>query len=286
MSKRLAFVGILLLLAACGVYYLVSRPTTPAPVEVVPSVAPVHTVIGRSVDGRAIDAYTYGTGATHMLFVGGMHGGYEWNTVVLAYQIKDYLDAHPEIVPDALTVTLIPSLNPDGVYKVTSREGSITTTDIPSDIDTAPGRFNANDVDLNRNFDCNWQPQATWRTKQISAGANAFSEPESQALHDVVLREKPVAVVFWHSQSGNVYAADCSGVMAPHELDVLHVYASAAGYKEVKTFDAYPVTGDSEGWLASIGIPAITVELTTHTDTEFDKNLKGVRALLEQYRGQ
>ena len=48
---------------------------TPTPVaEVQPD--PRHEVIGHSVEGRNIDAYTYGTGTTHIGFVGGMHGGY------------------------------------------------------------------------------------------------------------------------------------------------------------------------------------------------------------------
>ena len=38
------------------------------------------SVIGKSVEGRDIEAYTYGTGFNHLLFVGGIHGGYSWNT--------------------------------------------------------------------------------------------------------------------------------------------------------------------------------------------------------------
>jgi hypothetical protein len=63
----------------------------------------------------------------------------------------------------------------------------------------------------------------------------------------------------------------------------MNVYAQAAGYKSVKTFDAYETTGDAEAWLASINIPAITVELTTHEAIEFEKNLAGVQALFEYY---
>ena len=62
-----------------------------------------------------------------------------------------------------------------------------------------------------------------------------------------------------------------------------YAYAKAGGYQAVKAFDAYPVTGDSEGWLASIGIPAITVELSTHESIEWDKNLAGVKAVLGYY---
>ena len=49
----------------------------------------------------------------------------------------------------------------------------------------------------------------------------------------------------------------------------------------MKSFDAYEVNGASEDWLASVGIPAITVELKTHDTVEFDQNLLGIQALLK-----
>ena len=36
-------------------------------------------------------------------------------------------------------------------------------------------------------------------------------------------------------------------------------------------------------WLAKIKIPAISVLLTNHEDTEWDKNLAGIKALLQYY---
>jgi len=51
----------------------------------------------------------------------------------------------------------------------------------------------------------------------------------------------------------------------------------------VDFFDAYPITGDAEGWLASIGVPAITVELSTHETLEWNKNLTGAKALFSYY---
>ena len=61
-------------------------------------------------------------------------------------------------------------------------------------------------------------------------------------------------------------------------------YAKAAGYPAVDTFDAYTVTGDAEGWLASINVPAITVELKTHETIEWDKNLLGILSLFDLYK--
>jgi hypothetical protein len=244
-------------------------------------VGPKYKIIGYSVEGRKIESYTYGNGKNHIAFVGGIHGGYEWNSVFLAYRFIDYITANPTIIPANLTVTIIPSANPDGVYKLIGKEGKFTVADLPKDESQASiARFNANNVDLNRNFDCKWKPESTWKGNTVSAGTSTFSEPESKAIKNFVLENNPKAVVFWHSQSNAVYASECKNGILPETLNIMNAYAKASGYTAVQTFDSYEVTGDAEGWLASINIPAITVELKTHETIEWDKNLAGVKAVL------
>ncbi len=242
-----------------------------------------YKVIGLSVEGREIEAYTYGNGETHLAFVGGVHGGYEWNSVLLAYKFMDYLDANPEAIHKGLIVTVIPSANPDGVYKVIGKEGRFTVADIPTNGSTVPGRLNARAVDLNRNFDCKWKPEGMWRGNPVSAGSKPFSEPEAMAIRSFVLENDPDAVIFWHSQSNAVYASECEAGILPETLDIMNAYSRASEYPAVESFDHYEITGDAEGWLASIGIPAITVELQTHETIEWERNLAGIKALFEYY---
>lgn len=258
----------------------------PAPVvEVEPTPIPKNAVVGTSVQGRVIETYTYGTGSTTLLFVGGVHGGYEWNSTLLAYEFIDALENGTFLVPAHLRFVIIPTLNPDGLFEVVGTSGRFITSEIPPNDahTTGRGRFNANDVDLNRNFDCKWQPESTWRSKVVSAGTAAFSEPEAQTLKRVVESEDPAAVVFWHSQANTVYASECEAGVLPQTLAIMNAYADAANYNSVASFDAYPVSGDAEGWLASIGIPAITVELETRTSSEWQRNQAGIKALLELY---
>lgn len=266
---------------------LVNVPVEPETViEEAPTPEPFlrTQTIGTSVLGRPIEAFTFGHGETDLLFVGGIHGGYEWNSVMLAYEMIDHFTANEALIPENITVTIVPSLNPDGVYKVIQKEGRFTIADTTNDPSDGTGRFNANGVDLNRNFDCKWQPESSWRGNTVSAGTGPFSEPEAAALRDLVSSIHPVAVVFWHSQSNAVYASECTEGILPGTRALMNTYASAAGYPSVDTFDAYPVTGDAEGWLASIGIPAITVELATHKTIEWERNLRGAEALLTLYR--
>ncbi|MCR4274909.1 MAG: M14 family metallopeptidase [Candidatus Campbellbacteria bacterium] len=287
MRRIVTVIGILAVLGI-GVFVFFSlRGKTleplPIPDEKTENVG-THEVIGTSVQGRTIDAYTYGTGAIHLLFVGGIHGGYEWNSVLLAYQFMDFLTANPTIIPTNLTITVIPSANPDGVFKVVGKDGRFTSADVSSSQEVAAsGRFNAHGVDLNRNFDCKWKSESTWRSQIVSAGTSAFSEPETTALRDFILKDTPSAVVFWHSQSNAVYASECEKGILPETLSVMNAYAGASGYPAVTIFDAYPITGDAEGWLASINIPAVTVELQTHETIEWERNLAGIKALFTLY---
>ena len=241
-------------------------------------------MIGTSVEGRFIENYTYGHGTTTILFVGGVHGGYEWNSVLLAYTFIDELESGKIKIPNGVNIKIIPSLNPDGVFRVTGKEGRFTPTDVRTNTKNGEGRFNANGVDLNRNFACKWQPNSTWRNQKVSAGTSAFSEPETQTLKKFVETIKPTAVIFWHSQANAVYASECEEGILPNTLKLMDTYAKASGYKPISAFDAYPVTGDAEGWLASIGIPAITVEMSTHENIEWVKNKAGVEAVLELYQ--
>ncbi|MCA9365863.1 hypothetical protein KC723_03125 [Candidatus Kaiserbacteria bacterium] len=242
------------------------------------------STIGVSVEGRNIEMYSFGDGEESILFVGGIHGGYEWNSIVLAYDMIDQFSSDESLVPEGITVRIIPNLNPDGLAIVTNKTGRIFESDIPDPSNrVAAGRFNANNVDLNRNFACKWAPESTWRGEVVSAGTQAFSEPEAQALKNVVENISPKAVIFWHSQANNVYASECENGVLPETLDIMSIYAQAGGYGEVPVFDAYPITGDAEGWLASLGIPAITVELGSYQSTEWNQNLAGVKSILNKY---
>lgn len=286
-------IGIIIIL---GIVFLLLElklsKNKPAVVESVPIVqeeVPSKKVetIGTSVQGRSIRMHSFGKGNTHLMFIGGIHGGYEWNSVLLAYTFIDYLEKHPELVPKNITIDIIPSANPDGAYAVTGKEGFFTTEDVSRDVKVLEAaRFNANTVDINRNFDCMWQPTSQWRSKSVKAGTAAFSEPEAKAIKDVVLKHRPVSVIFWHSQSNAVYASQCESGILEETLNIMNIYAKAASYPAVKTFDAYKVTGAAEDWLASVGIPAITVELETHTDIQWDKNFAGFKAILQHYSKQ
>lgn len=243
-----------------------------------------ETVIGQSVEGRDITAYHYGTGETELLFVGGIHGGYSWNTALVAYELMDYLEENPEVVPSNVKVTVIPVMNPDGLNKVAGTPGRFDRADVSTTQSVlVSGRFNANKVDLSRNFDCNWQSTGVWQTTPVSGGARAFSEPESRAIQSYISANKPEAAVVWYSAAGGVYASSCGSAVSAETSALTNLYANASGYPAHESFDFYETTGDMVNWLAKNNIPAVSVLLSTRTDVEWDKNKRGVDALLQSY---
>ena len=254
-------------------------PATTAP----PAAAtePISRTIALSAGGRPITAYTLGTGDTAIVLVGGLHGGYEWNSILLAERLLDHFQGHPELLPAAVTLHVIPNANPDGLFAVLGFDGPFTPGNFPATDPTVylPGRFNGNGVDLNRNWDCNWTADALWRDQPISGGASAFSEPETRGLRDTLLALDPAAVVFLHSAANAVYVAGCP---TPHAAsrDLALVYGQAAGYAVEETFDHYAITGDAGDWLTTQDIASFTVELFSHESLDWEQNLAGMVALL------
>ncbi len=245
------------------------------------------TVIGTSTEGRTITAYHYGEGEKEVVFVGGIHGGYSWNTAAVAYELMEYLENDPEAVPAGVRVTVIPVLNPDGLAEVVDAEGPFEPEDITAtDEEKISSRFNANDVDINRNFDCDWQSTSTWQSRNVSGGSRAFSEPEAAAFRDMIDDMDPAAVVVWYSAAGGVFASSCHNDVLSETTELTNLFAEAAGYRAYEEFDFYEITGDMVNWLAKERIPAISVLLTNHTDVEWEKNRAGVEAVLNYYADQ
>lgn len=288
-SQKRILGGVVILIVCLAAGYIFWHDKNPEVIET-PFIEPEmeetsfarSQVLGQSVQNRDIVVHTFGDGEIYLLLVGGVHGGYEWNSVLLAEAMIEYFASNPEVVPDDLTISIIPVLNPDGLAMVTNgKTSNLEATDVIDWSADGTGRVNANGIDLNRNFACKWLPQATWRGVALSAGTEAFSEPEARILRDYVLKTNPEAVIFWHSVAGNVYGSECEDGILPLTTVIMNAYATAGNYGAVPAFDAYPITGDAEGWLASIGIPAITVELETRESTEWQRNLAGTQAVIE-----
>jgi murein peptide amidase A len=216
--------------------------------------------IGKSVQGRPLEVYRFGTGSTERLIVAGMHGGNEYNTVRLVDELMDYLRANPQTIPPDVSIYFLHALNPDGIARALNYLG----------------RANANQVDLNRNWPANWQKDwprtGCWITTYVTGGKKAASEPETQALMNFIESHRFSGLINYHSAALGVFPGGVpptdESVQLAEEIAAISTYK----YPPVDTGCVY--TGGMVDWTADRGIPSVDLELTNHTDTDFEMNLE------------
>ncbi len=222
-------------------------------------------VIGQSWEGRPIEVVQFGSGDHAVVLIGGIHGGYEINTVELSNLLIGHFQQRPDDVLPNIRLMIIPNANPDGVVRGTGIEA----------------RFNARGVDLNRNWGCEWEATAVVQDLEVNPGSRIFSEPETQVLRQFFLSMMPDVVLFYHSAAGGVFLGECMEAPAPRWLgDLLE---ESTGYPHYESFDYYHVTGDASNWLVEQGIPAAVIELYSRDLPEFEANLRGVLAIQCHY---
>ncbi len=238
---------------------------TPHPTLILPTLTPypddIRFSLGKSWEGRDIWAWQLGDGSRTIVLVGGIHGGFEGNTVMLAEQLVDHFRRNPAEILQGIRLIIIPLANPDGLARGSGLEG----------------RFNARGVDLNRNWGCEWSDRAYLRDIEVNPGPRPFSESEALALRAYFVAEPPDAVIFYHSSAAGVFLGSCGG-KSPGKVWMGNLLAKATDYT-YHTFSYYEISGDAANWLAERGIPAAVVELASRDDPEFARNLAGVIAL-------
>lgn len=252
---------------------------TPAPVNL-----PTPIQLGFSEGGNPINVYKFGNGANKILFVGGVHGGYEWNSILLAYEAIEYFAENSEAVPNSATLYIIPSANPDGQKQAGLGVGPFPPGSYPANINN---RYNYNGVDINRNFDCKWtsDPQGPGGLLLTGkGGTSVFSEKESQILRNFIITHKPKASVFWHSAGGFISPAGCGDSLyqSSSSVELANTYG---GYRVITDSNpfSYQITGDITNWMETIGLSGISVELQSRNNSEFSRNMPGMLKILQKY---
>jgi len=230
---------------------------------------PLPGLIGFSVGSRPIEVYTFGSGEREYLIVAGIHGGSEWNTIQLANELIEHINDHPDVIPDDTTLYIIRNMNPDGE----AREH------------TVDGRVNNNGVDLNRNFPTeNWVPDwnrdGCWIFRPTTGGTYGGSEPETRAVMGFIASHKIQALISYHSAALGVFPGGVPWEEASKRLARTLASVTKYPYPPMDTGCVY--TGTLADWAVENGVgAAVDMELTNHKDTDFDKNLRALQALLK-----
>ncbi len=258
------------------IYYLPTHTPNPraTPIEVptwTPFVLPDGkrpVVIGYSVSGRPLEVYLFGNGEVEKMIVAGIHGGNEWNTIALADELILYLNEHPETVPPDVTLYILRNLNPDGEARAHNVDG----------------RVNDHGVDLNRNWPYRWKAEwdrdGCWDYRPVTAGAYPASEPETVALMNFLTVHRIQALISYHSAALGIFAGGVPDY--PPSIRLAKALAAVSSYRYPPIDTGCDYTGNLTDWASSVrGIPAVDIELTNHRDTDFEMNLRILRAFLE-----
>lgn len=220
--RWLASVSLSILLGAC-----VQTPPRPLPeIETRPPdklVLPEWEYIGVSVQGRPIRHRAIGTGHRRVLFIGGIHGN-EVEGMVATAQLPAAFLRSPGLASQ-ITLHIVEDMNPDGRH--------------------ARSRHNRRGIDLNRDFPASNRKQG-----------RGLSQPESRAIHDLILLLQPDLVIVAHSWSKD-YFINYDGP-ARH---LASMFSKHSGFRVKPSSSIAATPGSLGSWCGwDLRIPILTVE--------------------------
>lgn len=181
-------------------------------------------IIGYSVENRPIECVVLGDGPNTTLVIASIHGNEKTGTFLCLKLFSAILE-NPELV-EGVRLVAIPIANPDGYFRNT--------------------RYNANNVDLNRNFISLQEPpepesELLWRP-----------EPETKSIIHIIDQLSPDLIISIHQP------LNCIDFDGPSE-EIAHYMAqnSALPVRKIGTY-----IGSLGAYAGEqLGIPIITVEL-------------------------
>ncbi len=231
--------------------------------------------LGQSLEDRPILGLRLGRGGGASWRILGGHHGDELSSAELALATAEaLLSEDPRMPPgllDRAEVWVVPHVNPDGVA-----QGS---------------RYNAREVDLNRNYGFQW------RIDEARSGSGPFSEPETRAIRSLSLLEPFLAGLSMHSGAQNigyVYNYTEADTVEEERLAALGEAYSAAcdleGFYATNGAAWYITYGDANDWAyGTRGVLDFTLEVSntkTPPSGDLDSYLRAHLPAVGAFLGQ
>lgn len=246
-----------------------------------------HGCLGKSVLGKSLLFFRFGTGEKKVILCGAHHGK-EWITSMLLsavteklcrlYQEKErFGERDVAEFYQTHSLYIIPMLNPDGVNLCIQG----LTDNIPPFLRSrligmnggsrdfiGKWQSNIHGVDLNHNYDALFEKGRALACVDgvYGPGAGRYSgehpesEPESRALADFTRTLHPDAVIAYHAQGQEIFYG-FNGACPPDGLYLAQKYAEASGYRPITATGLTDCSGYKDWVTDTFDIPAITVEV-------------------------
>lgn len=220
--------------------------------------------IGKTHEGRNIFCIPIGTGKRSAVFAAAFHGLEYLTTPALLNFAHSY--KNQSACSSRLTLYIVPMVNPDGVE--IAQNGLSLKNPLHRYIMEETGiidfknqwQANAKGVDINHNFDADWQSIYPHPSPTKYSGAYPESEPETRAVSDFLRRTKPDLFIAFHSQGKEIYY-DFKGMENKHSKENAEYVAKRCGYNANTPTGTAAFGGAKDWYIKEYHKEAYTVEL-------------------------
>lgn len=236
--------------------------------------------IGRSLENRPIWALRIGErrDSEHKLLFMGCHHAREWVSVEVPYLLAEHLVTNANQPPirqwlQKGEIWVAPMVNPDG-HEFSRTQDRLWRKNRRTNVDGSIG------VDPNRNYGYMWgtlniNTSSHVPSDQTYVGPRAFSEPETQAVRNLVARELFRGIITYHSFSQLILypwgytlepipdSSDASTMTKlAKRMQQLIRGVHGTTYTPQQSSQLYLTAGDTTDWTyGEYGIPSFTIEL-------------------------
>ncbi len=222
------------------------------------------SVIGKTLEDRDVFCIRIGEGDIPAVFASAFHG-LEYLTAPALMSFAHSF-SHLQQYHQRLTAYFVPMVNPDGVE--IAMHGLNPQLEYHRDIIRHIGitqftkvwQANASGVDINHNFNADWQSIYNAPAPTKYGGAYPESEPETRAVVSLLRKTEPELFIAFHSQGREIYY-DFNGMESKLARTNAGEVADLAGYKAVKTEGTASFGGAKDWYIKEYHKEAYTVEL-------------------------
>lgn len=232
--------------------------------------------IGQSAMGKEIPCLKIGKGEKKLLLSGAYHGLEYLTSAFLVKFLTNYTIAlmtntqmcgyDAAELFDKATLFIVPMVNPDGVDIAVN--GLDITNEFHRRLISMVGihsfnqvwQANVRGVDINHNFDANWQMTIDKPSPTKYGGEYAESEPETKAVAEFVRKEKFDMLLAFHSQGKEIYY-DFDGMTGRRSLEIAKKMAQESGYAVCIPEGSASYGGCKDWFIKEFGKEGFTVEI-------------------------
>ena len=242
------------------------------------------SVIGNSVQGKALYMLRMGEGQNRVLYNAAHHAN-EWITtpVLMKYieqfsaaysQNRNIFDTNAREIYDNTSIYIVPMVNPDGVDLVT---GAVAPGSAVYENARAmnylhlpfPSGWKANirGVDLNLQYPAGWEIAREIKMSQgyTSPGPRDYvgeaplTEPESYAMAEITRTLNPSLILAYHTQGEIIYWRYLD-YLPPNSYEIVRLLSQVSGYRYEDTPLASGHAGYKDWFILKYNRPGYTIE--------------------------